>query len=73
MPNSSWQRSSLFEPPFLNAFSVPLPSTSKAFKSIIPIFDFIFYQNWVTSIYNADKNLVKTKILTLQIKQLMIK
>ena len=40
--------------PFLPSFSVPLRSTSKEGKNIIPNFDFIFYLKWVTSIYNAD-------------------
>lgn len=48
--------------PFLPSFSVPLRSTSKEGKNIIPNFDFIFYLKWVTSIYNADLSVKKEKI-----------
>ena len=52
--------------PFLPSFSVPLRSTSKEGKNIIPNFDFIFYLKWVTSIYNAEN------IITIHIQQLDI-
>ena len=47
--------------PFLEAFFVPLRSTSKASKNIVLYFDFIFYEKWVTSIYNAETTPEKLK------------
>lgn len=38
----------------MNAFFVPLRSTQKAFINFVLYLVFIFYLNWVTSIYNAD-------------------
>ena len=49
-PRTPWHKS-----PFLPSFPVPLRSTPKEGKNIIPIFDFIFYLKWVTSIYNAER------------------
>ncbi len=39
-------------------FSVPLCSTLKTFKNTLPVFVFVFYQKVVTSIYNAELQVI---------------
>ena len=45
----------------MKSFFVPLRSTQKDFKNIVLYLVFIFYLNWVTSIYNAEFFLHITK------------